>query len=264
MMETTGVNNTQQTTGVNVSHPIHPAHQNPQATPSYEEYVSMYGHPATKPTPGLSPRPDGDYISPVQQVHHAHHAHQAHQVHQAHPVQPAPQAPVHSAPAPQQSHVAPTQQQSHVAPTQQAQEAIKALHQQEAVIAQQPVGPDLSDDATNVITLKLDGESLKLLMDANEIFRETIVNIGIKLAAETPVYKQYFKKESLRFVPEINGVKIIDSNLVSGSVGGANAMSTAAPTAAPTTNHAVNAPVGNMIVASEPVKKKSAGFGSWG
>lgn len=244
MMETTGVNNTQQTTGVNVSHPIHPAHQNPQATPSYEEYVSMYGHPATRPTPGLSPRPDGDYIPPVQQVHHAHHAHQVHQVH---PVQPAPQAPVHSAPAPQQSHVAPTQQ---------AQEAIKALHQQEAVIAQQPVGPDLSDDATNVITLKLDGESLKLLMDANEIFRETIVNIGIKLAAETPVYKQYFKKESLRFVPEINGVKIIDSNIVSGSVGGANAMST--------TNHAVNAPVGNMSVASEPVKKKSAGFGSWG
>ncbi len=236
MMESTGVNHTQQTTGVNVSHPV-----TPQATPSYEEYVSLYGHPATRPTPGLSPRPDGDYISPVQQVHQVHHAHQAH------PVQPSPQAPVHSAPAPQQSHVAPTQQ---------AQEAIKALHQQEAVIAQQPVGPDLSDDATNVITLKLDGESLKLLMDANEIFRETIVNIGIKLAAETSVYKQYFKKESLRFVPEINGVKIIDANLVSGSVGGANAMST--------TNHAVNAPVGNMSVASEPVTKKKAGFGSWG
>lgn len=246
MMETTGVNHTQQTTGVNVSHPV-----TPQATPSYEEYVSMYGHPATRPTPGLSPRPDGDYISPVQQVHQAH---QAHHAHQAHPVQPAPQAPVHSAPAPQQTHVAPTQQ---------AQEAIKALHQQEAVIAQQPVGPDLSDDATNIITLKLDGESLKLLMDANEIFRETIVNIGIKLAAETPVYKQYFKKESLRFVPEINGVKITDSTLVSGSICGTTAVSTMVSTAASTANHAVNAPEGNINVTTGPVKKK-AGFGSWG
>lgn len=155
-------------------------------------------------------------------------------------VQPAPQTQNHSA-----SH-------NHVAPTQQAQEALKAMHPQEAVIAQPQ--PDTSDDATNVITLKLDGESLKLLLDANEIFRETIVNLGIKLASETQVYKQYFKKESMR--------------LTTGSAGGVTGVPLGASSNINNNQMvgttAVNAPVGNVNVATEPVKKKSAGFGSWG
>ena len=159
------------------------------------------------------------------------------------PVQPAPQTQNHSA------------SYNNIAPTQQAQEALKAMHQQEAVMAQPQPQPDISDDATNVITLKLDGESLKLLLDANEIFRETIVNLGIKLASETQVYKQYFKKESMRLTSgSISGV----SGTPLGASAGINSNSTMASTTA------VNNQVGNVNVASEPVKKKSAGFGSWG
>lgn len=198
----------------------------PRAAPSYEEYTALYGPSAQTP------------IQPVQQVQ---------------PVQPAPQTQNHSV-----SH-------NHLAPTQQAQEALKAMHQQEAVIAQpqpQPQ-PDTSDDATNVITLKLDGESLKLLLDANEIFRETIVNLGIKLASETPVYKQYFKKESMRLTTgSISGASGTPLGGASGTPLGASAGINSNSTMASTT--AVNTQVGNVNVASEPVKKKSAGFGSWG
>ena len=202
MMENTGINYTQNTTGVNVTPPV------PRAVPSYEEYAALYG-PSAQPITQVSNQ------APIQQVQ---------------------QAPVHSAQV---------DYNKISVPADQAVQGIMAPPQPQ---------PDISDDATNVITLKLDGESLKLLLDANEIFRETIVNLGIKLASETPVYKQYFKKEALRLTGNVNGV-------VGAPLGAsANNQMIVSTTSGSTTGSQVAA----VNVAAEPVKKKSAGFGSWG
>ena len=201
MMETTGVNYTQNTTGVNVT-PPHPT----RAVPSYEEYAALYSPSAQAPAQA--------------------------------PIQPVQQAPVHSAQVDYNKISVP------------ADQAVQG------VIAPPQPQPDISDDATNVITLKLDGESLKLLLDANEIFRETIVNLGIKLASETPVYKQYFKKEALRMTGNANGV--------AGTQLGAGVVNSNQMTMTTTSGSTTGSQVAAVNVAAEPVKKKSAGFGSWG
>lgn len=129
-----------------------------------------------------------------------------------------------------------------------------ATQQQPHEIVQQYVEPsiDFSDASCTSITLKLDGESLKILMDANEIFRETIVNMGIKLASQTPIYKDFFRFKDLR--------------VTSGSAGSANASSTDANV---TSVASVSSPVVVSNNVSEnanpgPTKKKTTGFATWG
>ena len=203
--------------------------QNPGQSPSYEQYLEQFGLPDTRPTPGVSPGTNRDYITPIPQI-----------------VQPAPQT---------QNHSAGTGYNSNA---NSAQEALKALSQsngtQEAFTVPQQVTPDLSDDATNIITLKLDGESLKVLMDANEIFRETIVNLGIKLVSEIPVYRTYFKKESLRLTSGNVGATT-DS-----SVSGSSNMSASVSTSV---SRPVEVLIPGEVSSGTPVKKKAAGFGTW-
>jgi hypothetical protein len=123
-------------------------------------------------------------------------------------------------------------------------------------IVQQHVEPsiDFSDASCTSITLKLDGESLKILMDANEIFRETIVNMGIKLASQTPIYREFFRFKDLR--------------VTSGSIGGVNTpVGTGIGSVTDVTTVAtVSAPVvvPNTVAGSAPAKKKSTGFTTWG
>ena len=199
--------------------------QNPGQAPSYEHYLEQFGLPDTRPTPGLTTGTNRDYITPIPQT-----------------VQPAPQTQNHSAGS------------GYTSNANSAQEALRALAQsngtQEAFTAPQQVTPDLSDDATNIITLKLDGESLKVLMNANEIFRETIVNLGIKLVSEIPVYRTYFKKESLR--------------LTSGNVGGTTDSSVSGSSnMSASVSKPVEVLIPGEVSSGTPVKKKAAGFGNW-
>lgn len=204
--------------------------QNPGQAPSYEQYLEQFGLSDTRPTPGVSPGTNRDYITPIPQT-----------------VQSAPQT---------QNHSAGT---GYTSNANSAQEALKALAQsngtQEAFTVPQQVTPDLSDDATNIITLKLDGESLKVLMDANEIFRETIVNLGIKLVSEIPVYRTYFKKESLRLTSGNVGLTTTDA-LVSGSSNMSASVSTSV-------SRPVEVLIPGEVSSGLPVKKKAAGFGTW-
>ena len=197
--------------------------QNPGQSPSYEQYLEQFG------LPGVSPGTNRDYITPIPQI-----------------VQPAPQT---------QNHSAGTGYNSNA---NSAQEALKALSQsngtQEAFTVPQQVTPDLSDDATNIITLKLDGESLKVLMNANEIFRETIVNLGIKLVSEIPVYRTYFKKESLRLTSGNVG------GTTDSSVSGSSNMSASVSTSV---SRPVEVLIPGEVSSGTPVKKKAAGFGTW-
>ena len=138
----------------------------------------------------------------------------------------------------------------------QPQQPVHSATQQQQPhdVVQQYVEPaiDFSDASCTSITLKLDGESLKVLMDANEIFRETIVNMGIKLASQTPIYRDFFRFKDLR--------------VTSGSAGSANASST-------DTNVTSVASVSSPVVVSNnisenanlgPTKKKTPGFATWG
>ena len=112
-------------------------------------------------------------------------------------------------------------------------------------------------DSVNAVTLKIDGESMKILMNANEIFRETIVNMGIKLASQTSVYRDYFKMEDSRLTGVAGGVSpdygVVDTPSVTttesisrvGSSLGNTYSNTEAEPKSPTT------------------KKKPSGFGSW-
>ena len=127
-------------------------------------------------------------------------------------------------------------------------------HVPEAIhtVAQQAVA-NTDSDSVNAVTLKLDGESMKILMNANEIFRETIVNMGIKLASQTSVYKDFFKMEDLRLTGVTGGVSS-DYGYVDTPI---------------TTNMniaRVGSPIGTTT-AVDPVlstaKKKAPGFGSW-
>lgn len=139
-------------------------------------------------------------------------------------------------------------------PQQPVHSATQNVSQQPHDVVQQYVETqiDFSDASCTSITLKLDGESLKILMDANEIFRETIVNMGIKLASQTPIYKDFFRFKDLR--------------VTSGGAGSANASST-------DTNVTSVASVSSPVVVSNnvsenanpgPAKKKSTGFATWG
>ena len=155
------------------------------------------------------------------------------------PVQPVNQVPHHSAHAPQYTVPNP----GHVP---------EAMH----TVAQQAVA-NTDADSVNAVTLKLDGESMKILMNANEIFRETIVNMGIKLASQTSVYRDYFKMEDLRLTGVAGGVSsdygVVDTPSVTttesisrvGSSLGNTYSNTEAEPKSPTT------------------KKKPPGFGSW-
>ena len=151
------------------------------------------------------------------------------------PVQPVNQVPHHSAHAPQYTVPNP----GHVP---------EAMH----TVAQQAVA-NTDADSVNAVTLKLDGESMKILMNANEIFRETIVNMGIKLASQTSVYKDFFKMEDLRLTGVVGGVSsdygVVDT-----------------PVTANANIARVGSPIGTTA-AVDPVlstaKKKAPGFGSW-
>lgn len=113
-------------------------------------------------------------------------------------------------------------------------------------------------ESVNAVTLKLDGESMKILMDSNEIFRETIVNMGIKLASQTSVYRDYFRLSSLR--------------LTSGCTGGVSSDYGVVDTPSVKTTEPISrvgSPLGNTCgnTEAEPkaptTKKKPPGFGSW-
>ena len=100
------------------------------------------------------------------------------------------------------------------------------------------------------ITGRVDDESLKILMDTNELFRETVINMGIKLVATTEVYKTYFKikteeeikekTESVNSSPSTNLLNNVDS-----IIGGGN--STA-----------------SNVKPATATAPKSGGFSSWG
>lgn len=123
-------------------------------------------------------------------------------------------------------------------------------------VAQQVVA-NTDAESVNAVTLKIDGESMKILMNANEIFRETIVNIGIKLASQTSVYRDYFKMEDLRLTGVVGGVSpdygVVDTPSVTttesisrvGSSIGSTYGNTEADPKVPT------------------LKKKAPGFGNW-
>ena len=134
----------------------------------------------------------------------------------------------------------------------------EALH----VPMQNEVQINTNAESVNAVTLKLDGESMKILMDSNEIFRETIVNMGIKLASQTSVYRDYFRLSSLR----------LTSGNVSGCTGGVSSDYGVVDTPSVKTTEPISrvgSPLGNTYgnTEAEPkaptTKKKPPGFGSW-
>lgn len=139
-------------------------------------------------------------------------------------------------------------------PQQPVHSATQHIQQPEMVKQYQEPVVDFSDSSCTSITLKLDGESLKILMDANEIFRETIVNMGIKLASQTPIYKDFFRFKDLRVTSgSIGTVTAPVTDSIIGTV--TTAASVAAPVVVPNTAASVGA---------APAKKKSTGFATWG
>lgn len=102
---------------------------------------------------------------------------------------------------------------------------------------------DSSEDEHLVtpITARIDNESLTILLSASELFRETIVNMGIKLVSETDVYKTYFMTKNKIDVME----RITDS------------YPTAAPAPTPTATQTVTA------TATPTVGTSKVGFTSW-
>lgn len=55
-----------------------------------------------------------------------------------------------------------------------------------------------SVDGLTKVEVVLDSESLQILKDANAQFGESIVNLGIKMMAETEIYKNYMMKAEVK------------------------------------------------------------------
>jgi len=62
---------------------------------------------------------------------------------------------------------------------------------------------------TKEITIKLDGNSIDVLKQVDSMYRESIINIGIRMISLTPYYKFLSGKDD---VADINALTSLDTN----------------------------------------------------